>query len=199
MKRLRVVLLALSSLILFYACSYSCDDCVGNDQDRRCKTEAEELTSLAGEIMSSSLDNSLEKTGLIGSLEKCDLNKYSFLSDLENQFNCEIQRLSDRSRNLKSSLKTQSDYKVWEEFKEAYKSKPEIDTLLVNKKGELVYYKTISIDNKSCLNCHGNEKNMTRQFKERLSDLYPQDKAKNYLMNDLRGVWKVTFKNQQNK
>jgi hypothetical protein len=45
----------------------------------------------------------------------------------------------------------------------------------------------------TCLNCHGTPLALDTAVKRMLHDLYPNDKATGYVLNDFRGAWKLQF------
>lgn len=56
-----------------------------------------------------------------------------------------------------------------------------------------VYYPIVT--NTMCLQCHGKpEKNIKPDVLKSLTLLYPEDKAKGYSENQVRGIWSVSFK-----
>jgi hypothetical protein len=59
--------------------------------------------------------------------------------------------------------------------------------------GNLIYYKPIRIGMPTCLKCHGNEQELDQAAFQKIKTLYPEDKAINYSMGDLRGMWKISF------
>jgi cytochrome c553 len=63
---------------------------------------------------------------------------------------------------------------------------------------DLVYYKPIRTGMPACLKCHGNtETDINAATKAKLNELYPNDLATGYKLNDFRGLWKVEFKRQK--
>ena len=58
-------------------------------------------------------------------------------------------------------------------------------------KSTITYAKPIFIE-APCLNCHGNDNQLSSDVKEILSEKYPADKAKGYEIGDLRGAITVT-------
>jgi cytochrome c553 len=50
-----------------------------------------------------------------------------------------------------------------------------------------------------CLNCHGAPgKEIAAATVSKIQELYPDDSAVDFKEGDLRGVWHIVFKSQQN-
>jgi hypothetical protein len=46
----------------------------------------------------------------------------------------------------------------------------------------------------TCLVCHGDPQTQIAEATlAKINDLYPEDKATGFAMNDFRGAWKITF------
>ena len=60
-----------------------------------------------------------------------------------------------------------------------------------NNNNKFVYAKAIRIK-EVCLNCHGS--NINNDLKKEIQKLYPDDKAINYKLNDIRGAF-VMYRN----
>lgn len=45
-----------------------------------------------------------------------------------------------------------------------------------------------------CVGCHGKRNEITKDTKETLAKLFPNDRAIDYEIGDLRGLFSVTFK-----
>lgn len=57
--------------------------------------------------------------------------------------------------------------------------------------GEVHYYKPILIAMPTCVKCHGGKSDITESTQNSITQKYPGDKAVNYKMGDLRGMWKI--------
>jgi uncharacterized protein (UPF0335 family) len=45
-----------------------------------------------------------------------------------------------------------------------------------------------------CLKCHGTtDKQMERETYSKIKELYPNDKAIGYDVNEVRGIWSISF------
>lgn len=62
-----------------------------------------------------------------------------------------------------------------------------------NDKGQPVYYNPMIVET-LCLKCHGTPgKEIKPEVAKEIAELYPDDKATNFRVGDLRGMWSITF------
>jgi copper chaperone CopZ len=60
--------------------------------------------------------------------------------------------------------------------------------------GTVKFYAPITT-NSMCLQCHGSpEKDIESKVLTALTNLYPEDKAIGYDVNEVRGIWSITYK-----
>jgi hypothetical protein len=72
--------------------------------------------------------------------------------------------------------------------------KKELTPRLVLKDDSVIYYKAI-LTQPLCLTCHGQpERELTFETDSLIRTLYPRDKAYGYLANEVRGLWRIGFK-----
>lgn len=103
-----------------------------------------------------------------------------------------IKRVSFKNRNpLNYPDKFESNIlKMFEELKSKNELKPETEYAEITEQNGIYkvrYLKPILIQ-PECLNCHGPEDQLSPAVKELINKLYPEDKAKNYQIDDLRGA-----------
>lgn len=135
----------------------------------------------------------LKKNGTLKALEFCNINALHITDSISKHYNVKIQRVSDKPRNTKnkalsSDLKIIEDYKL--DLKQGTELKPQILTTL--KTNKMLYAPIIT--NKMCLQCHGKPKiGIKEDIINKIDLLYPNDKAKDYSEQELRGVWKISL------
>lgn len=65
-------------------------------------------------------------------------------------------------------------------------------SVTVNMEGKTAFYAPI-ITNSLCLNCHGRVDEIGVENYSIIKALYPEDKAVDFGVGDLRGIWSITF------
>jgi len=142
------------------------------------------------------LKKHLKTEGTIGAAKFCITNAYALTEKVSANLgkNVSIKRVSLRYRNpankpefdeikILRSLQTLQDHNII--LPEYLVEHPDRDTYK--------YYKPIHINKDACLKCHGY---LDEDFKliSVLKDAYPDDRATEYEMGDLRGMIIVTIK-----
>ncbi len=98
-----------------------------------------------------------------------------------------VYRTSLKVRNT-NHKPDETDIKILNQLQAKFDKKEPVKKPLVVKVGDKVrVYKPLVIE-PVCLKCHGNINNINPKIKEIISKKYPDDKAINYKVGDLRGV-----------
>ncbi|MEK6511174.1 c-type heme family protein [Myroides odoratimimus] len=155
------------------------------------KQQSDSLTQLAQLAIMKNLKEAMIKGGDPYAIEFCNLEAINLTNSVIKEQHLSIQRLSDKNRNPENNLKTAMDKDLFELFKD---DKALQDTLLYDNHN-YIYYKRINLAMGTCLKCHASSKSIAPNVLTKLDELYPNDLAKNYSLNDFRGLWKITYEN----
>ena len=135
----------------------------------------------------------IRKGGVAYAVAACNIKALPVTDSLSKLYNCSISRVSEKHRNPQNALSGVKEWKVWEDFAKQKKGEVPLDTL-INEAGHPVFYKAIYIEMPTCLSCHGDPESYIQPGTLAAIDkYYPDDKARNYTMNQLRGMWKIEF------
>ena len=142
------------------------------------------------------LMSAIAKNGPDGAVEFCNINALPLTDSLSLTYGATIRRVTDKPRNPLNKASNRELIHI-ADFKEKLVTgnalKPVLD---LNKEGQVSFYSPI-ITNAMCLQCHGKpEVQITPSTLSRLDKLYPEDKARGYRENQVRGIWAVTFKEE---
>jgi len=119
----------------------------------------------------------------------CNEHAMPLTDSISKKYNCQIQRISDKYRNL-ANKPDRSDAAALLKMRSSNPVKP----FLISENGKSIYYKPIKIAMSACLSCHGIEgKEIAMETLEAIRQHYPNDIATGYKEGDLRGMWKITF------
>lgn len=122
----------------------------------------------------------------------CNERAMPLTDSLSKEYNCKIQRISDKYRNP-ANKPDGNDEAALQKIRSANPAKP----FLVSENGKSIYYKPIKIAMPACLNCHGTEgKEIAMKTLEAIRQKYPDDLATGYKEGDFRGMWKITFQEE---
>lgn len=107
--------------------------------------------------------------------------------------NARIKRVSDRPRNINNQA-NKKELAIIEKFKTSIASNKNYEPVTELIDGVNHFYYPITT-NSMCLQCHGEpNKDINADVYATISQLYPTDKAVGYDVNQVRGIWSITFK-----
>ena len=153
--------------------------------------EAKILLKETAKEYKNTLIQGLQYNDLRKALKYCNKEVEKFISkDYEKDYS--IKRVSLRPRN-KNNYPTLYEKKILEKFNKLnlkdnkYLALEHSEIIKdENNNTKFVYAKAIRIK-EVCLNCHGS--NINDDLKKEIQNLYPDDKAINYKLNDIRGAF----------
>ena len=152
--------------------------------------EAKDLLKERSKQYKNTLIQGLQHNNLIKALKYCNKEVKQLISK-DNEKGFAIKRVSLRPRN-KNNYPNLYEKEILEKFnklslKDNKKLVLEHSEIIKDKNNnKFVYVKAIRIK-EVCLNCHGS--NINDDLKKEIQKLYPDDKAINYKLNDIRGAF----------
>jgi hypothetical protein len=151
------------------------------------------ITSKAQSQLMTALHQAIEDEGAAGAVEFCNLNALPIVEEVEDSYQVKIRRVSNRNRNPENLPKPdEKDILEAYEFAAETGEKPDPNIQKLAGGDILLFTKPIVISSAICLNCHGKpDENLEKNTAEKLRELYPQDKATDFKIGDLRGMWSV--------
>lgn len=152
------------------------------------RTVGDSVSLLAQRTLLSRLTAQIETNGFAGAVQYCSVQALPLLDSVKGAGKFTLQRISEKYRNPADQPEA-SDLPVLQYYAQTLSK---TDTV-VNGKKYYTYYKPIYVAMNTCLNCHGTPLALDTAVKRMLHDLYPNDKATGYVLNDFRGAWKLQF------
>ncbi|WCL49497.1 Tll0287-like domain-containing protein [Leptospira sp. GIMC2001] len=143
---------------------------------------------LQGELI-----KAVNERGAENSIEVCAKISPEIEAKISKNKGFSMKRISDKNRNPLHAP-DEFEAKILDEWKAslAKGDKPAVYTQRVG--NEFRVLNPIMIDNPTCLQCHGNEKDIKPETLEKIQLNYPNDKAKGYKLGELRGAMSGTWK-----
>ena len=149
--------------------------------------QGDQLISMTFDTLRNSLLAAIGEKGFPYAISFCNEKAYP-LTTLYAADSITIRRASDRFRNPEN----QPDSLEAEVLKLFASQGP--SPKLIRTANEVHYIKPIMMQG-MCLNCHGNPtEHIKPETLTSIHEKYPQDKAIHYAENELRGIWHLTFK-----
>ncbi len=155
--------------------------------------EAQILDAIAAtqQLLIQHLTARVDSTNLEPAVRFCAENAQRLTDSISNELGYAIRRISPKNRNTRN----EATKKDWEVFRHFEKSK-ESGTMDKSYFDELnqTYYTPIVLGMPLCLKCHGTVETRDAQAYVIIQEYYPRDKAVDYALGDLRGLWSVRKK-----
>ena len=127
------------------------------------------------------------------------IKAYPLIDSLSGEYNVKIRRTSLLVRNLENTP-TNLEKEILNYYADQFDNGEDLlpQVRMLDDK-TFAFYAPIKIVSPLCLNCHG--KLVETLFEENykvIREIYPDDKAIGYDLNDLRGMWSITFESPGN-
>ena len=151
------------------------------EQMRRAKAAAQATF----ERLSGELGAAMGEGGPPQAISVCATKANLLTAEVASEHGVRIVRLSDRSRNPAQQARGEDLVAL-----EAMRKNPE-PRLDRREDGSAVVRLPIVLTNPICLKCHGGVGDIDADTAKALDQLYPDDRATGYSLNDLRGLWRI--------
>ncbi|MCI5081859.1 MAG: DUF3365 domain-containing protein [Saprospiraceae bacterium] len=134
--------------------------------------------------------NAIKTKGTEGAISFCSAEAYPLTDSVAISLNAQVKRVSDKNRNPKN--KANADQLAYiEQAKLVLADGKDIKPAMKEIDGKIVCYYPI-ITNEMCLQCHGTVgQEVKADAYAKIQELYPEDQAVGYGVNELRGIWVV--------
>jgi hypothetical protein len=151
------------------------------------------IAKISFETISTELKDALQRGGIELALRYCNENAFSITDSLSSANQVSIKRVSNKNRNPRNKADKMEEFLI-KGFGNDLNIEIELTPRLVLKDDSVIFYKAIVMQ-PLCLTCHGQpEKELTFQTDSLIRTLYPKDKATGYQINQVRGLWRIGFK-----
>jgi len=136
------------------------------------------------------LIGTIQKEGTINALKFCNIKAYPLTDSMSVAFNAKIKRVSDRPRNTDNAA-DKTELAHINTFKNKLENGEKIEPIIDKKDNSVHFYSPITTD-QLCLQCHGNiGTDIKPNVLKAIDSLYPNDLAKGYALNQVRGIWSI--------
>lgn len=143
-------------------------------------------------VLGKNLMGTIQKKGTLEALVFCNEKAYPLTDSMSVLHNAEIKRVSDKPRNQNNQA-NEKELTYINSFKNDIKNNREPKPIIDKIDNKVQVYYPITT-NSMCLQCHGKpEQDVKKPILEKIEFLYPKDKALGYNVNEVRGIWSVTF------
>jgi len=138
------------------------------------------------------LMGTIQDKGIKEAVTFCNVKAYPLTDSMATAQNATIKRVSDKPRNPQNRANTK-ELKIIEKFKKAVANGEDYQPVTEVENGRNSFYYPIAT-NSMCLQCHGiPNKTIQPEVLSTIKDLYPNDEATGYDINEVRGMWAIEF------
>ena len=143
-------------------------------------------------VLGKNLMGTIQKKGTLEALTFCNERAYPLTDSMAVVHNADIKRVSDKPRNPNNKANAE-ELGYINTFKQVVAKNEEVSPIVKEMDDKVRVYYPITT-NTMCLQCHG-KPNETLQptTLAKIKNLYPLDKAIGYNVNEVRGIWSITF------
>ncbi|PRP65922.1 Tll0287-like domain-containing protein [Nonlabens agnitus] len=171
---------------------------INRDQKKTPTEKGMEYALNTKKELGKNLMGTIQKKGTLEAVLFCNARAYPLTDSMATAQNARIRRVSDKARNPQNAA-NDKELKVIEQFKKAVANGEDYLPITKLENGRHVFYYPI-ITNSMCLQCHGSpNKTINPEVIATIRNLYPNDKAMGYDINEVRGIWAIDFDNTNAK
>lgn len=154
------------------------------------------ITTETQKLLLKNVSEQIKQNGLVAAVDFCNVNALMLTNTLADK-TMQIERLTNKNRNDNNLITINLDKKAWEELSKNFLEKKSTEPVVLQDNNKVYYYKAIPLGMPTCLQCHGSKQSdISAEVQEVLQIKYPNDKAFDYKLGELRGMWKMTFERQ---
>lgn len=193
MKTIQPLIIVLLASLFVLSCAHKNNpQAIDENTYASFMTNGQKIANQSQATLLSNVSKAIQQGGTAYAVEFCNTRASSITDSLSREYNCEISRVSDKFRNPDNQLTSDTEKQLWNWFSKSQENGAMHDTL-VRDGNQLVYYKPIVTAMPTCLKCHGPMEEIDPTTYQKLELLYPNDHARGYELNQLRGLWKIAF------
>lgn len=144
------------------------------------------------ETLGKNLMGAIQKEGVLHALSFCNVQAMPLTDSMATKHNASIKRVSDNFRNPANEA-NKEELEYISLFKQIVGNGEEPEPLVVEENEKVNFYYPI-VTNDMCLKCHGTPgKEIQAETYKEIKALYSKDKAIGYEVNEVRGMWSISF------
>lgn len=142
-------------------------------------------------VLGKNLMGTIKAKGTEAAVTFCNTKAYPLTDSMATFHQVSIKRVSDKPRNPENQA-NKTELAHIQTFKNQL-LKGEDTKPIIEEAGKAIRFYAPIKTNEMCLQCHGKKESLSESVQSKLSELYPNDKATGYNMNEIRGIWSIEF------
>lgn len=188
-------LITILTIFLLSSCASEStqNDISDEDVTAFAKKEGMKISDRAQQALGSQLMAAMEEGGPVYAVRFCNTAAWPILDTIASPYDITIKRVSQRWRNP-ADAPNQTESEILADYQQQTEAGKAPEPVMRVKDDHVVFTRPIVLNKPLCLNCHGEPgTQVAEETLQLLGTLYPEDKALGHQMNDLRGMWSITF------
>ena len=148
-----------------------------------------EMAMSTQKVLGKNLKAAMKKGGPKHALKFCNTRAYPLTDSMSVALNAKIRRVTDKARNSANQANA-TELAHIQTFKDAIDKGNKVSPIIEKNNGTVRFYAPI-LTKKVCLKCHAPADKINGEVLMSIKDLYPNDAAIGYGLNQVRGIWSI--------
>lgn len=141
----------------------------------------------------SELTSEMNENGVVGAINYCSLEALPITHQISEEEDVELGRVSHRFRNPLNAANDE-ELRLIDDYIQLQQAGESLSPVVLEGKGTKTFYSPIVLGAPLCLSCHGKSTEIDPRVLEVINERYPDDRAVNFELNEVRGMFKVVFR-----
>lgn len=170
------------------------DQPVQSQSSKSFKKRGKSIAKASGRALIGRLQQAIAEGGISHAVQFCSKKAMPLTDSLSQAHDAVIHRVSHKNRNPANEADS-FEKSLIDRYKQKLSQGAKPQPTLVRRDDQSVYYQPIKLKSSLCLNCHGKKGDMLKiETFQLLRERYPEGEAIGFEVGDLRGLWKIQFK-----
>jgi hypothetical protein len=164
-------------------------------QDKNNPEILEKGADISGKLVKAimtKLNSEIQKNGVPGAIDYCSVHAIPITDSISQKEQVKISRVSHRYRNPANAA-NEKEIEMIKKYILQQNEGEQLVPQIVTENGQKTYYSPVVLGSPMCLSCHGNYSQIEPDVKKVLNERYPDDKAVDFNLNEIRGMFKIEF------
>jgi hypothetical protein len=162
------------------------------DKNQEILEKGDEISGKLVKAIMAKLTAEIQENGLPGAIGYCSVYAIPITDSISKSEQVIISRVSHKPRNplnAANSIETEMIGNYILQQNEGKQLLPQV----VTAKGKKTYYAPVVLGSPVCLSCHGELNSIDEKVRKVIAEKYPDDKAVDFNLNEIRGMFKIEF------
>lgn len=150
------------------------------------------ISGKLGTSLMAELTTVIQQEGITEAVNYCSIEALPITQKIAKEEQVELSRVSHRNRNPLNDANG-DELKLIEKYIQQQKNGEPLSPVIIAKNKQKIFYSPILLGAPLCLNCHGKPEDFAPDLRLAINQKYPQDKAVNFELGEVRGMFKIVF------